>query len=110
MINGIIGKKIGMTQIFTDDGQVIPVTVIKAGPCLVVQKKNQKDINKVKVQLGYVEEKKVKNINKPLAGHFNKAKVPATRVLREFFLEKDNINVGDTIKADILRKRKLSMW
>jgi large subunit ribosomal protein L3 len=107
MINGLIGKKIGMTQIFTDDGQVIPVTVIKAGPCLVVQKKNKKETDKTRVQLGYVEEKKVKNVNKPVAGHFDKAKVPVTGVLKEFWLEKDDFNVGDTIKADIFEEKEI---
>lgn len=107
MINGIIGKKIGMTQIFTDDGQVVPVTVIKAGPCLVVQKTNRKEADEMRVQLGYVEEKKVKNINKPLAGHFDKAKVPATRILREFSLAKDDVNVGDTVKADIFEENEI---
>ncbi len=101
MIQGLIGKKLGMTQIFTDDGRVLPVTVIKAGPCLVVQKKADEANNPVKVQLGYVEEKKVKKINKPMKGHFDKAKVPPTRVLREFFINEDNVNVGDSVKVDI---------
>jgi len=107
MIKGMIGKKIGMTQIFTDDGQVIPVTIIKAGPCLVVQKKTGKEKEKevVRVQLGLVEDKKMKNINKPMSGHFAKAKVPPTRILREFILEADNVNVGDTVKVDIFEEK-----
>lgn len=106
MINGMIGKKIGMTQIFTDEGKVIPVTIIKAGPCLVVQKKIREGNEHLKVQLGYVEEKKVKNVPKPMTGHFEKAKIPATRVLKEFFIEQDNINVGDTVRADIFQEEE----
>ena len=99
MIEGIIGKKVGMTQIFTDEGKVIPVTIIKAGPCLVVQKKTEKDTEVKKVQLGLVEDKKVKNVNKPMSGHFEKAKVPATKILREFIVESDEVKVGDTVKV-----------
>ncbi len=102
MIQGLIGKKVGMTQIFTDEGRVIPCTVIKAGPCLVVQKKNEKDL--MKVQLGFVEEKKVKSINKPMKGHFDKAKVPPTKLLKEFFTNEDNVKVGDSVKVDIFEE------
>jgi large subunit ribosomal protein L3 len=110
MIKGIIGKKVGMTQVFTDEGKVIPVTILKAGPCLVVQKKTEKDNNVKKVQLGLVEDKKVKNVNKPMSGHFEKAKVPATKILREFILESDEVKVGDTVKADIfLEKDRVSI-
>jgi large subunit ribosomal protein L3 len=105
MIKGIIGKKVGMTQVFTDEGKVIPVTILKAGPCLVVQKKIEKENNVKKVQLGLVEDKKVKNVNKPMTGHFEKAKVPATKILREFILESDEVNVGDTVKADIFLEK-----
>lgn len=104
MVQGLIGKKIGMTQVFTDDGKVIPVTVIKAGPCLVVQKKLKEKNEYLKVQLGLVEEKKIKNINKPQKGHFDKAKIPPTKVLREFFIDDENLEVGDTIKVDIFEK------
>lgn len=105
MIEGIIGKKVGMTQIFTDEGKVIPVTIIKAGPCLVVQKKTGKETEVKKVQLGLVEDKKVKNVNKPMSGHFEKAKVPATKILREFVVESDEVKVGDTVKADIFEEK-----
>jgi large subunit ribosomal protein L3 len=105
MIEGIIGKKVGMTQIFTDEGKVIPVTIIKAGPCLVVQKKTEKETDVKKVQLGLVEDKKVKNVNKPMAGHFEKAKVPATKILREFVVKSDEVKVGDTVKADIFEEK-----
>jgi len=101
MIQGIIGKKVGMTQIFTDDGRVIPVTVIKAGPCLVVQKKINENNPWMKVQLGMVEDRKTKRVTKPMRGHFEKANVPPTRMLKEFFLDEDNVNVGDSIKVNI---------
>ena len=106
MIEGLIGKKVGMTQIFTDDGIVIPVTIVKAGPCLIVQKKgeNQKNLNKV--QLGFVEDKKVKNVTKPMMGHFDKAKVPPTKLLREFFIDNDEHKVGDSVKVDIFKENE----
>lgn len=106
MVKGLIGKKIGMTQVFTDEGKVIPVTVIKAGPCLVVQKKLKENNNYIKIQLGLVEEKKIKNINKPKRGHFDKAKIPPTKVLREFFIDEDNLKIGDTIKVDIFEENE----
>ncbi|MDT5122372.1 MAG: large subunit ribosomal protein [Acidobacteriota bacterium] len=107
MINGIIGKKVGMTQLFAADGTVTPVTVIKAGPCVVVQKKSSAGRDGYNaVQLGLVEEKPVrlKNVNKPMRGHFEKTGggVPPTRVLKEFRLEDsaDATNVGDKILVD----------
>lgn len=106
MIQGMIGKKVGMTQLFTDDGGVIPVTVIKAGPCLVVQKKIEEHNDYMKVQLGYVEDKKVKNVNKSSTGHFEKAKVPPTKVLKEFFIDEDNVNVGDSVKVSIFEEKE----
>jgi large subunit ribosomal protein L3 len=107
MINGIIGRKVGMTQLFAPDGTVTPVTVIKAGPCVVVQKKSAggKDGYNA-VQLGLVEDKpvKLKNVNKPMRGHFEKTGggTPPTRVLKEFRLEDstDATNVGDTVLVD----------
>jgi len=106
MINGLIGKKIGMTQLFTEEGQAIPVTVIQAGPCLVVQKKANEPKAQMKVQLGLVEDRKIKNTNKPMKGHFDKAKVPPTRVLREFFSDAGDVNVGDTVKVDIFEEKE----
>ncbi|MGE5341603.1 MAG: 50S ribosomal protein L3 [Candidatus Omnitrophota bacterium] len=106
MIQGLIGKKVGMTQIYGDDGRVIPVTVIKAGPCLVVQKKiNEKNVH-MKIQLGLVEEKKLKKVTKPLRGHFEKANVPPTQLLKEFFINEDNVNVGDSVKVDIFEENE----
>ncbi len=101
MEKGIIGKKIGMTQIFDEKGNVIPVTVISAGPCVVVQKKIMDVDGYVAVQLGYsdVSEKKM---NKPAKGHFDKAQVAYKKILKEFKLNNSNeINVGDLIKADV---------
>ncbi|MBC7797584.1 MAG: 50S ribosomal protein L3 [Pyrinomonadaceae bacterium] len=104
MINGIIGRKVGMTQLFAADGTVTPVTVIKAGPCVIVQKKTASGRDGYNaVQVGLVEEKpvKIKNVTKPLRGHFEKTGngTPPTRILKEFRLEKeeDGVNVGDTI-------------
>jgi large subunit ribosomal protein L3 len=82
MVTGIIGKKVGMTQVFDADGTVHPATVIKAGPCVVVQAKNAQTDGYEAVQLGLVEDHAPKG-NKPTVGHFKKANVPATRVRRE---------------------------
>src|SRR4051794_41073684 len=82
MVNGIIGRKVGMTQVFDADGTVHPATVIKAGPCVVVQAKTAQTDGYEAVQLGLVEERPAK-VGKPLAGHFKKAGVPPTRVRRE---------------------------
>jgi len=106
MIQGLIGKKMGMTQVFTDDGRVIPVTVIKAGPCLVVQKKIKENNDLLKIQLGFVEDRKVKSINKPLRKHFEKADVPPTKVIKEFFIDEDNTELGDSIKVDIFEENE----
>jgi large subunit ribosomal protein L3 len=107
MINGIIGKKVGMTQIFAPDGTVTPVTVIKAGPCVVVQKKSAAGPDGYNaVQVGLVEDRPVrlKNVNKPMRGHFEKTGggVPPTRVLKEFRLEDstESTSVGDKILVD----------
>jgi len=99
MVNGIIGKKLGMTQIFAPDGTVTPVTVIKAGPCVVVQRKTVSTDGYEAVQLGLVEDKSLRNTNKPMKGHFAKAGVPPTKILREFRLEQSNdeVKVGDQV-------------
>jgi large subunit ribosomal protein L3 len=104
MIQGMIGKKIGMTQIFDKEGNVVPVTIIKAGPCVVVQKKEIN--NKSRVQIGLVEEKKVKNVNKPMLGHFKKANIPPVKKLKDFDVEDDNIKVGDIFKVDIFKEKE----
>ncbi len=84
MIQGLIGKKLGMTQVFDSDGNVVPVTVLQAGPCVVVQKKTDEKDRYRAVQLGLVESRKVARPSKPREGHFQKAGVPPTRVLKEF--------------------------
>ncbi len=100
MEKAIIGKKIGMTQIFDETGKVIPVTVVEAGPCVVVQKKTVENDGYKAVQLGYGEIR-AKCVNKPLAGHFKKADVALKRTLKEFRLDNtDEVNVGDIVKAD----------
>lgn len=100
MQKGIIGKKIGMTQIFNEAGKVVPVTVVEAGPCVVVQKKTVENDGYNAAQLGYGEIRS-KRVNKPMAGHFNKADVALKRTLKEFRLDDiDAVNVGDILKAD----------
>lgn len=100
MKKGLIGKKVGMTQIFDEKGMIIPVTVIEAGPCVVSQVKTVETDGYNAVQLGFGEVKDHK-VNKPKAGHFAKANVEAKRHLREFRLEDvSNVKVGDEVKAD----------
>jgi large subunit ribosomal protein L3 len=100
MKKGIIGKKIGMTQIFDESGKVIPVTVVEAGPCVVVQKKTVENDGYEAVQLGFGEAK-VSRTNKPMKGHFDKADVACKKQLKEFRLDDcAAINVGDVLKAD----------
>ncbi|MEW6410405.1 MAG: 50S ribosomal protein L3 [Nitrospirota bacterium] len=100
---GILGKKIGMTQIFTKDGKVIPVTVVEAGPCRVVQIKTIEHDGYEAVQLGFDEVRKEKNIIKPLLGHFKKAGTPPFRYLREF-RGMTGLKINDNVAVDIFRK------
>src|ERR687895_321648 len=102
MVTGIIGKKVGMTQLFGADGAVSPATVLKAGPCVVVQTKTVDTDGYEAVQLGFVEDKPTKE-NKPSAGHFKKAGVPATRVRREFKVKAggDPAKPGDLVNVSI---------
>ena len=105
MVTGIIGRKIGMTQVFDPDGTVHPATVIKAGPCVVVQQKTAQADGYEAIQLGLVEETPAKT-NKPTKGHFKKANVPATRVRREVGVAKGApdaaaLKVGDQVLASI---------
>ena len=100
MKKAIIGKKVGMTQIFDENGKVIPVTVIEAGPCVVVQKKTAENDGYSAVQLGFGDVKE-KKLTKPEIGHFNKAGVEFKKYLKEFRLENaEAMNVGDVVKAD----------
>src|SRR5262245_36743717 len=102
MVTGIIGRKVGMTQVFDPDGTVHPATVIKAGPCVVVQAKTAQTDGYEAVQLGFVEETPAK-ANKPTVGHFKKANVPATRVRREVKLATggESPKVGEQVLASI---------
>ena len=101
MQKGIIGKKIGMTQIFDENGKVVPVTVVEAGPCVVSQKKTVENDGYAAVQIGFGDLKAHK-VKKPMAGHFAKANVAPKRTLRESrFDDIDAYNVGDLVKADV---------
>jgi large subunit ribosomal protein L3 len=102
MVTGIIGRKVGMTQIFDGDGTVHPATVIKAGPCVVVQAKSAQTDGYEAVQLGLVEERPAKTI-KPIAGHYKKAGVPPTRVRREVKVAAggDAVKAGDQVLVSI---------
>ena len=100
-VNGIIGKKVGMTQVYAEDGRAIPVTVIQAGPCVVVQLKSKEKDGYVSVQLGLVEDRKVKRVSKAMKGHFDKAKLPPCRVLREFTSDGDEMKIGDKVSVEL---------
>ena len=101
MKKGIIGKKIGMTQIFDKDGKVIPVTVVEAGPCVIAQKKTMENDGYASVQMGYGDLKAAK-VTKPRKGHFDKAGAAPKKTLREFrFDDPEAYKVGDLVKADV---------
>ena len=103
-MKAIIGKKVGMSQIFDENGKVIPVTVIEAGPCVVVQKKTAEKEGYAAVQLGY-EDIPERKLTKPEMGHLNKAGVAPKKYLREFDLENAaELNIGDIVKADTFKE------
>ncbi len=102
MLEGIIGKKVGMTQTFDDKGTVSPVTIITAGPCIVIQRKSMEKDGYVSVQIGFQEEKELKKANKPIQGHFNKAGVPPVKFIREFPIdEQSEVKEGDQFFVDM---------
>src|SRR5678815_5621714 len=102
MVNGLIGKKIGMTQVLKDDGTMVPVTIVQAGPCVVVQKKTALKDGYDAIQLGFIEFIKPKNVNKPMGGHFKKANASPVRVLREMRTEgEEAMNPGDKVMVDM---------
>jgi large subunit ribosomal protein L3 len=108
MINGLLGKKVGMTQLLQDDGTVVPVTVIQAGPCVVVQKKTKLKDGYDAVQLGFVEFIKPKRVNQPMTGHFKKANVAPARFVREIGVQGDEAaNPGDKVMVDIFAQDEL---
>ncbi len=101
MLKAILGKKLGMTQIFAEDGRMIPVTVVKAGPCVVVRKKTVESDGYNAIQVGF-EDKKERLVNKPSLGEFKKAGISAKKYLREFRTEEvNNFEVGQEIKANV---------
>ena len=101
-VQGIIGKKVGMTQVYAEDGRALPVTVIEAGPCVVVQRKSREKDGYTAVQLGLVESRKAKRITKPMKGHFDKADLPPCRVLRELPVGEDaEVAVGDKVSVEL---------
>ena len=99
MVTGIIGRKVGMTQLFAEDGSVVPATIIKAGPCVVVQRKTKTIDGYESVQIGLVDATPAK-VRKPLAGHYKKANVPPTRVRREVKLAPDDNDKSDPKPGD----------
>src|SRR5215470_3069208 len=101
-ITGILGIKLGMTQVFADDGTAVPCTVLQAGPCVVVQRKTKQKDGYDAVQLGLVEFIKPQRVNKPMTGHFKKAGAAPLRLLREVRLEDsaDETKVGDRVLVD----------
>jgi len=100
-VQGIIGRKVGMTQVYAEDGRAFPVTVIQAGPCVVVQRKAKDKDGYSAVQLGLVEARKVKRVTKAMKGHFDKAGLPPCRVLREFRVADDaELKVGDKVSVE----------
>ncbi|MGC8916173.1 MAG: 50S ribosomal protein L3 [Thermoanaerobaculum sp.] len=102
MVRGILGRKIGMTHIFDEKGELVPVTVVQAGPCVVVQVKSKARDGYDAAQIGLVEGKPPRHVPKPLAGHFAKAQVPPTRVLREVPVDPAaEVKPGTTVLCDI---------
>ncbi|MFP4082000.1 MAG: 50S ribosomal protein L3 [Candidatus Aminicenantes bacterium] len=102
MVEGLIGKKVGMTQTFDEQGNVVSATVIKAGPCTVIQKKTEEKDGYSSVQLGLIEERPAKNMSKPLLGHLKNSKAPPTKVLREFQFQGE-VKEGDQVFVDIFQ-------
>jgi large subunit ribosomal protein L3 len=101
-VQGIIGRKVGMTQVYAEDGRAVPVTVIEAGPCVVVQRRARDKDGYSAVQLGLVESRKVKRVTRPMKGHFDKAGIPPCRVLREFrVVDGAEVKVGDKVSVGL---------
>ncbi len=104
MVDALLGKKVGMTQVLEEDGTAVPVTVIEVGPCVVVQRKTVARDGYEAAQLGLVEFVKEKRVGKPMAGHFKKAGVPPVRFLREVALSgDDDVKTGDRVQVDIFK-------
>lgn len=106
-MEGILGRKLGMTQIYVADGTAIPVTVIQAGPCLVVQRKTADTDGYEAVQIGLVEERPARKVGKPQEGHFRKAGVAPMRRVEEFKLDAgEEVKAGDEVKASIFEEKE----
>ncbi len=104
MVEGMIGRKVGMTQVFLEDGTLVGVTVLEAGPCVVVQRRTAAKDGYEAVQLGLVDPKAGKGANKPMRGHHEKAGVPPTRLLREFKLDAGaDLKPGDRVLVDMFQ-------
>ena len=104
-MEGILGKKLGMTQVYSDEGRVIPVTVVQAGPCLVVQRRTEGNDGYEAVQLGLVEDRAPRKVSQPMRGHFEKAKVAPMRRVEEFAVEDTGEwKAGDQVKASIFNE------
>ncbi len=105
MLNGLIGKKLGMTQLFQQDGTVLIGTILEVGPCHIVQKKTEKTDGYISVQVGY-EESKSQRVSKPLAGHFKKAGVPPLKHTKEFAMKSkdEDVELGDKIDVGIFKE------
>jgi large subunit ribosomal protein L3 len=119
MVNGILGKKIGMTQVFDDKGDVHPITVLQAGPCVITQKKSGKKDGYDAVQIGLVEFVKGKNVTKAMQGHFGKGNVPPVKFMKEVAIVTDssaaagsgeeqaaNVKVGDKVLVDMFQDER----
>jgi large subunit ribosomal protein L3 len=111
MVEGLIGRKIGMTQLFEEDGKVVPITVIEAGPCVVTQIRSQEKDGYEAAQLGLVDAKSAKKANKPMRGHHEKAGVPPTRLRKEFRLvavegDDGGVKAGDPVSVEIFQGAK----
>jgi large subunit ribosomal protein L3 len=101
---GILGNKVGMSQIFDVNGNIIPVTIIKAGPCFITQKKSIQDCGYNAIQIGFIEIKNINKVAKPLQGHFNKATLPPYRILKEFKVENlQNYQIGEELSTEIFK-------
>jgi large subunit ribosomal protein L3 len=107
-MEGILAKKVGMTQVFTEDGALVPVTVLEAGPCLVVQRKTTATDGYEAVQVGLVEKRVPRKVTQPMRGHFAKAGVAVMRRLEELRVESDNpLQAGDQLEASMFAKGEL---
>lgn len=110
-MEGILGRKLGMTQIFEADGRVVPVTIVEAGPCLVVQRKTTANDGYEAVQIGLVEDRAPRGVAKPRAGHFAKAGVTPTYKLGEFAVAQgEELKPGDAVKASIFSVDEYVEW